>query len=95
MMLNDLHITRFVFDGLPNLIVHLLISEATFIRKLNNNGIQKMTRNILALQQNLSNFVPLSQCAIMEQAREYYQLYNVGSEVKKKKKYTKKNTILY
>ncbi|CEI89960.1 hypothetical protein RMCBS344292_04296 [Rhizopus microsporus] len=48
--------------------------------KLNNNGIQKMTRNILALQQNLSNFVPLSQCAIMEQAREYYQLYNAGSE---------------
>lgn len=73
---------RFVFDGLPDLISYLLINEATYIKKLNNNGIQKMIRNILALQQNLSNFVPLTQCAIMENAREYYQLYSIGSEVK-------------
>ncbi|KAG0798771.1 hypothetical protein G6F62_000992 [Rhizopus arrhizus] len=70
----------FVFDGLPDLISYLLINEATYIKKLNNNGIQKMIRNILALQQNLSNFVPLTQCAIMENAREYYQLYSIGSE---------------
>ncbi|CAO3607525.1 unnamed protein product [Mucor fragilis] len=70
----------FAFDGLPGLIVHILISEATYIKRLNNNGVQKMARNILALQQNLSNFVPLSQCSIMERAREYYQLYNLGSE---------------
>lgn len=73
----------FAFDGLPGLIVHILISEATYIKRLNNNGVQKMARNILALQQNLSNFVPLSQCSIMERAREYYQLYNLGSEVSK------------
>lgn len=72
---------RFAFDGLPGLIVHILISEATYIKRLNANGVQKMVRNILALQQNLSNFVPLSQCSIMERAREYYQLYNLGSEV--------------
>lgn len=40
-----------------------------------------MVRNILALQQNLSNFVPLAQCSMMERAREYYQLFNLGSEV--------------
>ncbi|KAG2192041.1 hypothetical protein INT46_011644 [Mucor plumbeus] len=70
----------FAFDGLPGLIVHILISEATYIKRLNSNGVQKMARNILALQQNLSNFVPLSQCSIMERAREYYQLFNLGSE---------------
>ncbi|KAI8994873.1 Sec8 exocyst complex component-specific domain-containing protein [Pilobolus umbonatus] len=70
----------FAFDGLPGLIVYILMTEATYIKRLNNNGVQKMIRNILALQQNLSNFVPLSQCSIMERAREYYQLYTLGSE---------------
>ncbi|CAO3657286.1 unnamed protein product [Mucor hiemalis] len=70
----------FAFDGLPGLIVHILVSEASYIKRLNNNGVQKMVRNILALQQNLSNFVPLSQCSIMERARDYYLLYNLGSE---------------
>jgi exocyst complex component 4 len=70
----------FAFDGVPGLIVHILIAEATYIKRLNGNGVQKMTRNILALQQNLSNFVPLVQCATMERAREYYQLFNLGSE---------------
>lgn len=75
-------IFRFAFDGLPGLIVHILISEATYIKRLNNNGVQKMGRNILALQQNLSNFVPLSQCSIMEKARQYYQMFNLSSEVR-------------
>ncbi|KAI7903171.1 uncharacterized protein BX663DRAFT_433609 [Cokeromyces recurvatus] len=72
----------FTFDGLPGLIVHILISEASYIKRLNSNGVHKMIRNIFALQQNLSNFVPLSQCSIMERARQYYQLFNLGSEVK-------------
>ncbi|OBZ83789.1 putative exocyst complex component sec8 [Choanephora cucurbitarum] len=70
----------FAFEGLPALIVHILVSEAVYIKKLNKNGVQKMNRNILALQQNLSNFVPISQCSVMERAREYYQLYMLGSE---------------
>lgn len=72
--------TRFAFDGLPALIVHLLITEASYIKRMNANGVQKMMRNILALQQNLSNFVPPSQSSVMERAREYYQLFNLGSE---------------
>ncbi|KAI9311522.1 Sec8 exocyst complex component-specific domain-containing protein [Dichotomocladium elegans] len=70
----------FAFDGLPALMVHILISEASQIKRMNQNGVLKMMRNVLALQQNLSNFVPPSQNSIMERAREYYQLYNLGSE---------------
>ncbi|OAD77145.1 hypothetical protein PHYBLDRAFT_180340 [Phycomyces blakesleeanus NRRL 1555(-)] len=70
----------FAFDGLPALIVHLLISEATYIKRMNKNGVQKMARNILALQQNLSNFVPSSQSSTLDRACDYYQLYNLGSE---------------
>lgn len=61
-------------------MVHILISEAGYIKRMNQHGVQKMIRNILALQQNLTNFVPPSQSAIMERARGYYQLYNYGNE---------------
>ncbi|CDS07546.1 hypothetical protein LRAMOSA01495 [Lichtheimia ramosa] len=70
----------FAFDGLPALMVHILITEARQIKRMNANGVQKMMRNVLALQQNLSNFVPPSQNSVMERAREYYQLFNLGSE---------------
>ncbi|CAO3612442.1 unnamed protein product [Cunninghamella echinulata] len=70
----------FCFDGLPAFIVHILVSEAGYIKRMNQHGVQKMIRNILALQQNLTNFVPPSQSAIMERARGYYQLYNYGNE---------------
>ncbi|CAO3591713.1 unnamed protein product [Absidia cylindrospora] len=70
----------FCFDGLPALMVHILISEAGYIKRMNHNGAQKMIRNILALQQNLTNFVPPSQSAVMERARAYYQLYDYGTE---------------
>lgn len=72
----------FAFDGLPALIVHLLISEAAYIKRMNANGVQKMMRNILALQQNLNSLVPPSQSSVLDRAREYYQLYNLGSEVR-------------
>ncbi|CAO3622394.1 unnamed protein product [Cunninghamella blakesleeana] len=70
----------FCFDGLPAFMVHILVSEAGYIKRMNQHGVQKMIRNILALQQNLTNFVPPSQSAIMERARGYYQLYNYGNE---------------
>ncbi|CAM0140394.1 unnamed protein product [Umbelopsis sp. WA50703] len=70
----------FVFDGLPDLIVHLMISNATYIKRLNHNGVQKMIRNILALQQNLLSVLPASQCAPMERGREYYSLFGLGPE---------------
>lgn len=75
-----IRLSRFAFDGLPALMVHILISEASQIKRMNANGVQKMMRNVLALQQNLSNFVPPSQNSVMERAREYYQLFNLGSE---------------
>ncbi|KAI9249990.1 Sec8 exocyst complex component-specific domain-containing protein [Sporodiniella umbellata] len=74
------HDELFIFDGLPQLIAYLLIHETSYIKKLNQNGIQKMNRNVLALQQNLSNFVSLSQCKVMESVRDFYQLYHLGSE---------------
>ncbi|KAJ3335656.1 hypothetical protein HDU93_004770 [Gonapodya sp. JEL0774] len=46
---------RFIFDGLAKLMTNVLISDFRYIRKLNKNGLMKLTRNVHALQQNLSN----------------------------------------
>ncbi|KAF7732333.1 hypothetical protein EC973_005229 [Apophysomyces ossiformis] len=70
----------FAFDGLPALAVHLLITDASHIKRMNKNGVQKMVRNIMALQQNLSNFTPPLQSAVLDRARDYYQTFNLGSE---------------
>jgi len=71
----------FVFDGLPDLIAHMVISNAAHIKRLNHNGVRKMVRNILALQQNLLSVLSVSQCAPMERGREYYSLFGLGPEV--------------
>lgn len=71
----------FVFDGLPDLIAHMVISNAAYIKRLNRNGVRKMVRNILALQQNLLSVLSVSQCAPLERGREYYSLFGLGPEV--------------
>ncbi|CAG8608081.1 1861_t:CDS:10 [Dentiscutata erythropus] len=69
---------RFVFEGLDALMEHVLVSNATYIRNLNSNGITKMSRNILALQQNLKNIVDMPGEISLDKARIYYELYNTG-----------------
>ncbi|CAG8757762.1 25105_t:CDS:10 [Gigaspora margarita] len=69
---------RFVFEGLDALMEHVLVSNATFLRNLNSNGITKMSRNILALQQNLKNIVDIPGEISLDKARRYYELYNIG-----------------
>ncbi|OZJ02130.1 hypothetical protein BZG36_04585 [Bifiguratus adelaidae] len=70
----------FVVDGLPSLVAQVMISNAHYIKRMNLNGVQKMIRNILALQQNLTNLATSEQSSQLDQAREYYRLYTLGSE---------------
>ncbi|CAG8559752.1 1079_t:CDS:10 [Racocetra persica] len=69
---------RFMFEGLDALMEHVLVSNATYLRNLNNNGIMKMSRNVLALQQNLKNIVDMPVEISLNKARLYYELYNSG-----------------
>ncbi|CAG8497625.1 8122_t:CDS:10, partial [Funneliformis caledonium] len=69
---------KFVFEGLDALMEHLLVNNAVFIRNLNTNGVMKMTRNILALQQNLKNIVETPGEISLERARRYYEMFNMG-----------------
>ncbi|CAH1761821.1 7912_t:CDS:10 [Entrophospora sp. SA101] len=69
---------KFIFEGLDSLMQNVLINNATFLRNLNSNGVSKMTRNILALQQNLKNIVEVPKEISLDKSRIYYELYNIG-----------------
>lgn len=67
--------SRFAFEGIGQLLEHLLISEAKCIRLANANGIRKMTRNILALQQSIKTLTSNTRGADFDRAKKYYNLF--------------------
>ncbi|ODQ52476.1 hypothetical protein SAICODRAFT_57779 [Saitoella complicata NRRL Y-17804] len=70
---------RFVTKGMAVLIDELLVTLAgESIRLINKVGVLKMMHNILALQQNLKNFVSGPSDAQLERSTEYWRLYELG-----------------
>ncbi|KAI6007185.1 Sec8 exocyst complex component-specific domain-containing protein [Pisolithus albus] len=70
----------FVFCGLEDLVEHLLIANARYIRSANNIGIAKVIRNILALQQSIRSVGGGGQGVQLERARLYYSLFSLGPQ---------------
>jgi len=64
---------RYVFDGLGHLVSTILINTAQFLKRINENGIKKMCRNIFSLQQCLTN-VTMNRESDLDHARQYYEL---------------------
>ena len=67
--------SRFAFEGIGQLLEHLLISEAKRIRIANANGVRKMIRNILALQQSIKTLTNDVRGADFDRAKKYYSLF--------------------
>ncbi|KAF9650351.1 hypothetical protein BDM02DRAFT_3223223 [Thelephora ganbajun] len=65
----------FAFEGIGQLLEHLLVSEAKRIRLANANGIRKMIRNILALQQSIKTLTSDTRGADFDRAKRYYTLF--------------------
>jgi len=72
---------RFVFEGLGTLMEHLLISNSRHIRFANAVGVQKIMRNMLAMQQNLKTITDASQDADFEKAKAYWNLFSLEPAV--------------
>lgn len=72
---------RFVFEGLSHLMERLLISNARRIRAMNHNGVQKMLRNILALQQNIKIIAEGGTHVDFERSKRYYMLFLLSPPV--------------
>lgn len=64
---------RYIFEGLGHLIASIMINSAQCIKRINENGIKKMCRNIFAIQQNLTN-ITMSREVALDHARHYFEL---------------------
>ena len=75
--------TRFVFEGLGQLMEHLLIANTRFIRGASANGIKKLLRNTLALQQSIKILTSDDSSATeFERAKRYYALFFLSPTVR-------------
>ncbi|KAA8911144.1 Sec8 exocyst complex component-specific domain-containing protein [Sphaerosporella brunnea] len=70
--------TRFVERGLGTLMSHILVANASTIKIINQDGVDRMQRNILVLQQNLKN---IDVSADLGRAARFYALYGGGMDV--------------
>ncbi|KAJ2558754.1 exocyst subunit [Coemansia sp. RSA 1933] len=68
-----------VFGGISVLMAHILMTNTRHIRQFNDAGSRKMIRNILALQQNLTN-IALPEESGLDKARRFYEMYELGAD---------------
>ncbi|XP_046430735.1 exocyst complex component 4 isoform X1 [Neodiprion virginianus] len=65
---------KYIFEGLGHLIAKIIITSAQFMEKIDEIGIQRMCRNVFALQQTLTNITMARELA-MDHARQYFELF--------------------
>ncbi|XP_074041952.1 exocyst complex component secretory 8 [Leptinotarsa decemlineata] len=70
---------KYIFEGLGHLIAKILISSAQYMSAINEGGIQRMCRNIFALQQTLTNITMTREVAL-DHARHYFELFFLTPE---------------
>lgn len=71
---------QYIFEGLGPLIANILMTSVIHIRRINENGIKKMCRNIFSIQQQLTNITMTRELAL-DQARQYYEMLYHTPEV--------------
>lgn len=70
---------KYIFEGLGHLIAKILISSAQYLKSIDEAGIQRMCRNIFALQQTLTNITMTREVAL-DHARHYFELFFLSPE---------------
>lgn len=72
---------QYIFEGLGHLIAKILISSSQYMQLIDEAGIQRMCRNVFALQQTLTNITMTREVAL-DHARHYFELFFLTPEVK-------------
>ena len=67
---------RYIFEGVSHLVAAIFIGAAMDIRKINENGVKKMCRNIFAVQHTLTSSITGSRETALDTAKQYYELCN-------------------
>ncbi|XP_057377768.1 exocyst complex component 4-like isoform X2 [Daphnia carinata] len=70
---------RYIFEGVSHLVSSIIMSSVQHIRRMNENGVKKMCRNIFALQQTLTS-ITLAREPALDHARQYFELLCVTPE---------------
>ncbi|GJJ09872.1 hypothetical protein Clacol_004096 [Clathrus columnatus] len=68
----------FVFEGLGALMEQVLISGSKYIKFVNENGVKKILRNVISLQQNLKTLTAGQGNTGLERAKMFYGLYSIS-----------------
>lgn len=71
---------RYIFESLGLLVASILMNSIQYLKKINENGIKKMCRNLFAIQQNLTN-ITMSREPDLDHARQYYELLYLNPDV--------------
>lgn len=67
---------RYIFEGVSHLVAAIFIGASLHIRKINENGVKKMCRNIFAVQHTLTSSITGSRETALDSAKQYYELCN-------------------
>ncbi|XP_017776973.1 PREDICTED: exocyst complex component 4 [Nicrophorus vespilloides] len=70
---------KYIFEGLGHLIAKILISSSQYMKNIDEGGIQRMCRNVFALQQTLTNITMTREVAL-DHARHYFELFFLTPE---------------
>ncbi|RWS04217.1 Exocyst complex component 4-like protein [Dinothrombium tinctorium] len=65
---------RYIFEGVGHLVSTILINSTPNIKRINQNGVKKMCRNIFAIQQCLTS-ITMSREVALDCARQYFELF--------------------
>jgi exocyst complex component 4 len=75
-------LSRFVFDGITQLMSAVLISNTKSLKVVNAFGIERLLSNVLSLQQNLISFTSIYENEL-EKCKKFYLLFSKNAEVKR------------
>ncbi|KAF9076098.1 Sec8 exocyst complex component-specific domain-containing protein [Rhodocollybia butyracea] len=70
---------QFIFSGLGQLMEHVLIHGARYLRRPNVYGVRKILRNILALQQSVKT-ITVNSNQNFDRAKRYFSLFFIKPE---------------
>jgi exocyst complex component 4 len=70
-----------VFEGIGGLAADLIVACSQTTRSLNENGVKKIQRNILALQQSLKTLHVGPKETDLEKAKRYWAMYFTTPQV--------------
>ncbi|XP_074643044.1 exocyst complex component 4-like [Tubulanus polymorphus] len=65
--------TKYIFEGIGHLISNILVNSTQYLKRVNENGIKKMSRNIFSIQQCLTSITACRE-PDLDFARQHYEL---------------------